>query len=625
MNVYNLSKNEVFNIDKGNSTKNIDFNVDSKDQFAIYDLNNYDNVRPIFKEFMKENSIEPSKDDFNREIELQKIREQNEIMKNYGEISITSDPRITKYSDTYSITPYSDFKVMNTTETDSDIVESLDHCKGEWVNVDRCNPNKPCKRILQEYIIENPNYTGDHCRVDHERVRDGDTRMTYCDEYNSCNGRGRCEGYDICTCDEGYSGPNCDNTCPDTNCNNGVAVPPDCNCICNPGYSGNNCDICDQIDCYNDGTFNSDTCKCNCINGYTGPNCNIPPDKCEHPVKIDCHNGTCIGGTCNCDTGYTGKQCQTKQLCNPNYCGENGVVIGNIPDGCSCKCNYGYSGDTCDIKNVCKPENLRLCKYGTVTGYISEECECKCNVGYSGKNCDTYDCEMFKQELINKNNLPHEEWMGPTAFPFLKFKQGDPPANMEPNDPQFIFSNIKGISFKLSEFNHRNQFERWEHKQDFINYFNKLIDDNYIEKTLQCCTNLEIIVIDTSYTNYFKELEEIIMKIFDRISKYENGKYLSNIIITRADSYNNAFIKIISNISTKYYSEYKGTLRDIASDDYNEFLKSPVVFTGTGFANTLFKANCQLTEKYKKFIKDGIMDVIYNIPLEYFADCIPTN
>ena len=69
MNIYNLSKDEVFNIDKGNSTKNIDFNLDSNDEFAIYDLNNYDNVRPIFKEFMEDYSIEPNKNDFNREID----------------------------------------------------------------------------------------------------------------------------------------------------------------------------------------------------------------------------------------------------------------------------------------------------------------------------------------------------------------------------------------------------------------------------------------------------------------------------------------------------------------------------------------------------------------------------
>ena len=58
--------------------------TNSNNEFAIYDSNNYNNVRPIFKEFMEDYSIEPNKNDFNREIELQKIREQNEIMKNYG-------------------------------------------------------------------------------------------------------------------------------------------------------------------------------------------------------------------------------------------------------------------------------------------------------------------------------------------------------------------------------------------------------------------------------------------------------------------------------------------------------------------------------------------------------------
>ena len=162
MNVYNLTKNEVFNINKGNSTKNIDFNVDSKDEFAIYDLNNYDNVRPIFKKFMKENSIEPSKDDFNREIELQKVKEQNEIMKNYGEIS---DPRITKYSDTYSITPYATYMITPLSQMDGDdIVNRFDRCYGEWKNIGRCHKDKPCKRVEQEFYIHNLDYTGEHCR-----------------------------------------------------------------------------------------------------------------------------------------------------------------------------------------------------------------------------------------------------------------------------------------------------------------------------------------------------------------------------------------------------------------------------------------------------------------------------
>ena len=189
MNVYNLTQDEVFNIDKGNSSKNIDFNLDSDNEFAIYDLNNYDNVRPIFKEFMKDYSIEPNRNDFNREIELQKIREQNEIMKNYGEISITSDPRITKYGDTYSVTPYATYMITPLSQMDGeDIVSRFDRCYGEWENIERCpykDDEDSCKRVLHEFIIHNPGYTGEHCRdKEGRRLRDGDTRNKHC--YHKC-------------------------------------------------------------------------------------------------------------------------------------------------------------------------------------------------------------------------------------------------------------------------------------------------------------------------------------------------------------------------------------------------------------------------------------------------------
>jgi hypothetical protein len=594
MNVYNLTQDEIFNTDKGNSTKNIDFNLDSNNQFAIYDSNNYDNIRPIFKEFMEDYSIEQNKDDFNREIELQKIREQNEIMKNYGEISITSDPRITKYSDTYSVTPYSDFKVMNTTEADSDIVKSLDHCKGEWVNVDRCNPNKPCKRILQEYIIQNPNYTGDHCRVDRERVRDGDTRMVYCDQYNNCNGHGRCEGYDICTCDEGYSGNNCDNTCPNTNCNNGVAVPPDCNCSCNPGYSGNNCDVCNK-DCGIHGQI--ENCNCICKDGYTGPNCNIPPNKCEHPIKINCNNGTCIEGTCNCEDGYTGEQCQTKLLCNDvisNYCGENGKVIGNIPDGCSCVCDDGYSGDRCENIDKCDIP----CINGKVSGYAGN-CECLCDPGYTGSSCDTYDCSMLNDEL-NKYNLPTN-----INRKFINFSNSN---------------NDKTIKFNLNGFT----LDAIKYLPQYIEQSNKLIEQNLIEKILYC-NNPTKIVIDITYSDYHISIEKIMKEIFDRISNYNNGEYLKNIEIYEMEADYN---KTIKDISTKYYSKYKGTLRDITSDNFLDFISLPRVYTSQLTFNpniNQFKKDCPFTEKYKNFINDNLLVIANDIPLEYFADCIPVD
>ena len=185
MNIYKLNREDIFDKNIGNSTKDINFNSESNN-YAIYNENNYDNVRPIFKEFMENYSIEQNKEDFNREIELQKIREQNEIMKNYGEISITSDPRITKYEDTYSITPYATYMITPLSQMDGDdIVSRFDRCYGEWENIDRCHKNKPCKRVEQVYIIRNPEYTGEHCRdSEGRRLRDGDTRNKHC--YHKC-------------------------------------------------------------------------------------------------------------------------------------------------------------------------------------------------------------------------------------------------------------------------------------------------------------------------------------------------------------------------------------------------------------------------------------------------------
>ena len=54
----------------------------------------------------------------------------------------------------------------------------------EWENIERC-PHKDgedsCERVLHEFIIHNPCYTGEHCRdKEGRRLRDGDTRNKHC-------------------------------------------------------------------------------------------------------------------------------------------------------------------------------------------------------------------------------------------------------------------------------------------------------------------------------------------------------------------------------------------------------------------------------------------------------------
>jgi len=222
MNVYNLKKDDIF---QKNSTSDIDF-YGPLNEYGIYDENNYKNVRPVLKENLEDYKIEQTKDDFNREILLQNKKEQSEIAKNMGEISIVRDPRITKYEDTYSITPYATFMITPLSQMDGeDIVSRFDRCYGEWITGHRhkCNADtEPCKKIKQHFIINNPDYTGEHCRdKEGRRLRDGDNRHVFCNHYQNrgerCSGKGKCirntigtDGSNTCICDDGYNGPNCE-------------------------------------------------------------------------------------------------------------------------------------------------------------------------------------------------------------------------------------------------------------------------------------------------------------------------------------------------------------------------------------------------------------------------------
>jgi len=567
MNVYNLKRDDIFNTVNSNSTKDIDFNS-QLNEYGIYDTKNYENIRPILSEYLDDYNIIQTKDDYNKEILLQKVKEQNEIAKNMGEISITRDPRITKYEDTYSITPYANFKIMDTTETDIDIVKSLDHCKGEWVS-DRCNINKPCKRVLQEYIINNPNYTGDHCREDRERVRDGDTRMVYCNKNNRCNNHGKCEGYDVCSCEEGWGGDNCDVACPEKNCNNGVAIAPDCKCECEGDWGGDNCDECSLIDnnCNNHGKVNHATCSCECDSGYSGPNCEIEPDSCNYPTQINCYNnGKCVGGICNCPSGYKGQNCEETISCssvNPKYCGENGVVTGNVND-CKCICNAGYIGDRCNNIDICDLSKLKQ------------------EIKGGEKNLGEKGILRFIDFYINKNTI-----------------------NLNNIDEIQELDEITGIRLILSL---RHGFEN-----EAVEGYKYILENKILEKIFKCYKNIDYIYIYDPIPDH--KLYDIQISIFNILKKYNLLNYVE-IFYFNPTPYN---VKFLVNISQEYYDN---ELRDLTRTSNNmgesyfiSNLLPIVIFNAPGLQKKDLK-ECKL--------KDELNDNTYinkQIPLEYFKEC----
>ena len=124
--------------------KNIDF-YEPFSEYEIYNENAYKNIRPVLKDFLSDYKVEQTKDDFNKKIlDIQK-QEEKEIAENLGEISIKRDPRITKYEDTYSITPYATYLLTPLSDIDGeDIVSRFDRCYGEWVNKrhEKCHKNQ---------------------------------------------------------------------------------------------------------------------------------------------------------------------------------------------------------------------------------------------------------------------------------------------------------------------------------------------------------------------------------------------------------------------------------------------------------------------------------------------------
>ena len=270
MNIYNLNKDDLYkddcHVNPNNCNMNLDF-YSKLNEYGIYNNDNYYNIRPILKEFQENYNIEQTKQDYNRDINLQKIQEQNEISKNIGEISISKDPRITEYVDTYSMTPYATYIITPLSDMDgNDVVSIFDSCYGEWENeyICECNESsengdchkgnnmnndtipssvcenndnkkdclstsmentckwiindkecdKPCTKIKQYFKMRDPDYKGEDCRDEvGTKLNNNDSRTVYCNhnENIKCSGHGECtDDKNTCDCYDNYSGNECD-------------------------------------------------------------------------------------------------------------------------------------------------------------------------------------------------------------------------------------------------------------------------------------------------------------------------------------------------------------------------------------------------------------------------------
>nr|XP_034336472.1 uncharacterized protein LOC105332975 isoform X2 [Crassostrea gigas] len=200
---------------------------------------------------------------------------------------------------------------------------------------------------------------------------------------------GRCHfNEDVCLCDAGFYGRNCDQNCK------ALEYGPDCIYQCDQCVHSNSCD--------------SITGQCHCLPGYSGDFCTEPCPKgfygnqCQQVCRC-LNGGDCdtINGTCICPAGFMGTDCSQKCPLGKygSACFLN-CTCGAFSKGCNaltgkCICLPGYAGDECQkscpslaygancersCRDVCDVRGMLNCN--PVNG------SCECRPGYTGPRCD---------------------------------------------------------------------------------------------------------------------------------------------------------------------------------------------------------------------------------------------
>lgn len=168
-----------------------------------------------------------------------------------------------------------------------------------------------------------------------------------------CGLHGHCDANGGCTCQQGWTGPNCkDPQCPDNCSGHGqctfVSVHSPGQCVCDYGFGGGNCG---RTALY------SSLQKC-------ANNCN--------------GNGLCFDGKCACNVGFRGVDCSEAVCADeqkvgprcdlprcPNDCDGKGLCMNG-----KCACWVGYFGRDCSIPANCYETCANVCEVDT----RSEKC-----------------------------------------------------------------------------------------------------------------------------------------------------------------------------------------------------------------------------------------------------------
>ncbi|XP_035301853.1 protein delta homolog 1 isoform X5 [Cricetulus griseus] len=177
---------------------------------------------------------------------------------------------------------------------------------------------------------------------------------------------GFCEDGNVCRCQPGWEGPQCDQCITSPGCVNGVCEEP-WQCICKNGWDGDLCDIempaCTSTPCANNGTcvdLEKGQYECSCAPGFSGKDCQNKAGPCVINGSPCQHGGACVDdegrashASCLCPPGFSGNFCEIiDNSCTPNPC-ENDGVCTDIGGDFRCRCPAGFVDKTCSRPAIC--------------------------------------------------------------------------------------------------------------------------------------------------------------------------------------------------------------------------------------------------------------------------------
>ncbi len=236
-----------------------------------------------------------------------------------------------------------------------------------------------------------------------------------CTDPTVCSGHGYCDWQNVCVCEDGWAGDDCEQIQPDpphtcfgilhyelTACNGGDCYAQD-SCTCPPGWEGQDC-LTETPDCAGIGGCGANgTCvgkdKCECNDGWYGPTC-TEFNWCNGVLSFEptvCNScGECVAmDTCQCDDWYYGQWCENEYMCgvkmasDPTVCSGNGDCVAG-----ACECDYGWGGPDCGIDlKLCDGipyDDSTVCNNGRgicQDDDLDETWECACNTGWQGSSC----------------------------------------------------------------------------------------------------------------------------------------------------------------------------------------------------------------------------------------------